>query len=216
MDYQSRPRVSAEKSARDRLIRLAARHPDWVLGFADETWWSRLAQPTLRTWVETDQVLRLVEPTVAKDDPDPKALACYGLLRTDTNTIWLRFVDGRPSSAITTQFLAWVGARLEAEGKTALLLIWDNASWHVSREVRQWLREHHRQVKHTGKGVRILPCFLPIKSPWLNNIEPHWVHGKRNVVEPDRLLPARELADRVCAHFGCAHDDHLTIPGKVA
>ena len=32
---------------RDRLIALAARHPDWVLGYQDETWWSRLAQPTL-------------------------------------------------------------------------------------------------------------------------------------------------------------------------
>jgi hypothetical protein len=102
------------------------------------------------------------------------------------------------------------------EGKTALLLIWDNASWHISQAVRQWLGAHNRQVKQTGKGVRILPCLLPIKSPWLNNIEPHWVHGKRKVVEPDRLLPAQELADRICAYFGCAHDEHLTIPVEVA
>jgi transposase len=170
----------------------------------------------LHTWVDTDQVLRLVEPTVAKADPDPKALACYGLLRPLANTIWLRFVDGRPISAITTQFLAWVCERLEGEGKTALLLIWDNASWHVSQEVRQWLRTHNRQVKQTGRGVRILPCFLPVKSPWLNNIEPRWVHGKRNVVEPDRLLAAQELADRICDYFGCAHEAHLAIPEKVA
>lgn len=198
------------------MIRLGARHPDWVLGFVDEVWWSRLAQPRLHTWVDTDQVLRLVEPTVAKADPDPKALACYGLLRPVANTIWLRFVDGRPISAITTQFLAWVCERLEAEGKTALLLIWDNASWHVSQEVRQWLRTHNRQVKQTGTGIRILPCLLPVKSPWLNNIEPRWVHGKRNVVEPDRLLAARELADRICDYFGCPHEAHLTIPEKVA
>ncbi len=41
-------------------------------------------------------------------------------------------------------------------------------------------------------------CLLPIKSPWLNPIEPKWVHGKRKVVEPDGLLGAYELADRVC------------------
>lgn len=170
----------------------------------------------MHTWTESDRPLRLVEPTVAKTDPDPTALACYGLLRTDVDQVWLRFVDGRPVSAITTQFLDWCLGRLARERKTALLLVWDNASWHISAEVRTWARQHNRQVKQTGQGVRLLLCRLPVKSPWLNPIEPHWVHGKRNVAEPDRLLPAAELADRVCAYFACDHDAHLTIPEKVA
>lgn len=29
------------------MIHLAAQHPDWVLSFADETWWSRVPQPAL-------------------------------------------------------------------------------------------------------------------------------------------------------------------------
>ena len=130
--------------------------------------------------------------------------------------VWLRFVDGRPISAITTQFLDWCLARLAAERKTALLLVWDNASWHISAEVRAWTRQHNRQVKQSGAGVRLLLCRLPVKSPWLNPIEPHWVHGKRNVAEADHLLTAQELANRVCAYFDCAHDDHLAIPEKVA
>ena len=80
LDHQPRSGVRAKKSRRDRLIALAAAHPDWALGFADEVWWSRLAQPHLHAWAEADQPLRLVEQTVAKADPDPKALACYGLL----------------------------------------------------------------------------------------------------------------------------------------
>jgi hypothetical protein len=216
VDYQLRSRVRPKKRARDRLIRLAQTHPRWVLGFGDETWWSRLAQPAMHTWTESDRPLRLVEQTVAKSDPDPKALACYGLLRTDVDQVWLRFVDGRPISAITTQFLDWCLRRLAAEGKTALLLVWDNAKWHVSAEVHAWVRQHNRQVKQTRQGVRLLVCHLPVKSPWLNNIEPHWVHGKRNVAEADRLLTAAELANRVCAYFNCAHDDHLAIPEKVA
>lgn len=79
------------------------------MGYADETWWSRVAQPALHTWAD-DTPLRVVEQTVAADDPDPKALACYGLLVRPTATtpeaIWLRFVEGRPVSAVTTQFLA--------------------------------------------------------------------------------------------------------------
>ena len=114
-------------------------------------------------------------------------------------------------SGVTTQFLDWCCAKLEQLDKTTLLMVWDNASWHLSRMVRDWLRMHNQRVGREGKGVRIIPCFLPTKSPWLNPIEPHWVHGKRKVVEPARLLTALELAGRVCSHFGCQHESHLQI-----
>ena len=39
----------------------------------------------------------------------------------------LRFVAGRPVSQVTEDFLAWACDRLAAEGKRALLLVWDNA-----------------------------------------------------------------------------------------
>ena len=94
--------------------------------------------------------------------------------------------------------------------------MWDNAPWHGSRAVRGWIRAHNRRVKRTGTGVRILACSLPIKSPWLNPIEPKWVHGKRKVAEPDGLLSARELAERVCQAFGCAYQEHLTVLKDVA
>jgi transposase len=200
-----------------------AARPDWALGFEDEVWWSRLARPALRTWAEADRPVRLVEQAVAPDDPDPKALACYGLLvrwhgpdGARREATWLRFVDGRPVSAVTTRYLAWCCEQLERAGKRALLLVWDNAPWHVSRAVRDWIADHNRGVKRTGAGVRIIPCYLPIKSPWLNPIEPKWAHGKRRVAEPDRLLSARELAERVCDAFGCDYLDHLTVLNDVA
>ena len=56
-------------------------HPSWVLGFQDETWWSRTARPSLHAWSPDDQPLRLIEQTVAKDDPDSQALAADGLLQ---------------------------------------------------------------------------------------------------------------------------------------
>lgn len=197
-------------------MRLAQSHPDWVLGFADEVWWRRFAQPRLRTWSEAAQPTRLIEQSVASADPDPQALAWYGLLRPDTQRVWLRFVDGRPVSTVTTQFLAWCLERLAQEGRRALLLVWDNASWHTSRAVRTWAQDHNRQVKQAGHGVRLVLCPLPVKSPWLNPIEPQGAHGKRHVVQPDRRLSVAELADRVCAYYGCAHEPHLAIPEKAA
>jgi hypothetical protein len=190
--------------------------PQWATGFEDECWWSRLALPTLSSWAEKGKPMRLIQQSVAKDDPDPKAISCYGLYLPEFDQTWLRFVDGRPVSDITTQFLGWCTQKLEAVGKKVLLLIWDNASWHTSREVRRWLGRHNRQVKKRGKGVRIVSCFLPKQSPWLNAIEPKWVHGKRKVVEADGLLGSYELADRVCRVFGCPHYEHLSIIQEIA
>lgn len=170
----------------------------------------------MHAWQSADQPARLVEQVWAKGDPDPKALACYGVLWQEgtpddpvRDQMWLRFVTGRPVSEITTQFLDWCCSRLQAQGKTAWLLIWDNASWHKSLEVRTWIREQNQRVKREGKGVRILPFLLPTKSPWLNPIEPKWVHGKRAIVEPDGLLSACQLAKRICAYFRCSYEDHL-------
>jgi hypothetical protein len=76
--------------------------------------------------------------------------------------------------------------------------------------VRTWIAAHNRAVRAAGAGVRIVPCPLPIKSPWLNPIEPKWVHTKRKIAEPARLLSARELEERVCDALGCAYEPHLT------
>jgi transposase len=196
-------------------------HPTWALGFGDEVWWSRLAQPDQHCWMDTDTTPKLQELTPPTNDPDPKALACYGLLvrpgPAQADHLWLRFVTGRPVSAVTIAFLAWCSARLAAQGFTALLLIWDNASWHRSAAVRRWIRQHNQQVKRgTARGVRLVVCPLPSRSPWLNPIEPKWVHGKRAVSEADRLLRADDLEARVYAYYGCQPEAHLVVPKKVA
>jgi len=57
---------------------------------------------------------------------------------------------------------------------------------------------------------------LPSNSPWLNPIEPTWVHGKRAVSEADRLLSPDELEARVYAYDDCERAAHLVMPKKVA
>jgi len=183
------------------LIRLAATHPDWVLGYADEVWWSRFAQPHLHTWTPGDP-LRLVQQERRGDDSTPKAMACYGLWRADSEQMLLRFVAGRPVSSVTTDFLAWVLEQLQREGKRALLLVWDNASWHRSQAVRTWINARNRQARQTD-ATRLLVCLLPTRSPWLNRIEPRWMHGKRALVEPNRTLTEEEVKERVCKYYGC-------------
>ena len=208
------------------MLSWAAQEPQaltWAIGFLDEVWWSRFALPPAHGWQDQEHPLRFVEQRWQKADPDAKALACYGVLWQQgpaeapvRDQMSLRFVDGRPVSDITTQFLACCCTELESQGKRAWLLIWDNASWHYSKTVRRWIRDHNQQVKLTGKGVRILPLFLPTQSPWLNPIEPKWVHGKRAVVEPNGLLSAKQLAQRICAYYRCSYETHLSIQEKVS
>lgn len=193
------------------------------MGFADEVWWSREALPAMHAFAPTTHPLRLVERTVPPTDADRKALACYGIyFRTaenptlPTDTLWLRFVEERPVSAISEQFLHWVCQQLAHQGKRVLVLVWDNASWHVSHRVRAWIRDHNRFVKLRGQGVRILLCLLPIKSPWLNPIEPKWAHGKRAVVEPAALLPAQDLTQRICAYYRSPLLPCLAVPKNVS
>jgi len=121
----------------------------------------------------------------------------------------LRFVRGRPVSQVTCDFLGWLAEQMARAGKTALVLIWDNASWHISKMVKNWLKAHNRRVKAEG-GCRLVVCFLPSKSPWLNAIEPKWVHGKRAIAEPISTLTAAELVGRVCDYYQCELEPPLT------
>lgn len=162
----------------------------------------------MHLWTERTPV-RLVEQTPRKDDPDAQALACYGLWWANAEQMFLRFVTGRPVSHVTTAFLEWVCAELERRQQRVFVLIWDNASWHVSAEVRNWLAAHNASVKQTGQGVRILVAGLPTKSPWLNTIEAKWKHGKEAIVEPTRTLSAAEVEERVCAYFGAVQQPRL-------
>lgn len=70
----------------------------------------------------------------AFNDPEPKAVSCYGLYLPDLEETWIRFVDGRPVSSITTQFLEWSCHKLQEIGKKVLLLIWNNARAGTSPE----------------------------------------------------------------------------------
>jgi len=187
---------------------LAEQKPDWAFGYQDETWWSRLSHPDLHSWAEGDEFLRLIEQVHRKDDPDPKAIACYGLAvhgyeQSDVKheEVWLRFVEGNPCSDLTIQYLEWLLEKTQLADKRVLVMVWDHATWHKSKAVRQWIREHNRAVKENRQGIRLLPFLLPKKSPWLNPIEPMWIHAKRKVVEPDKKLTAVELVQRVSAVF---------------
>ena len=167
-----------------------------LLWWQDECWFSRFAQPNAHDWGG----IQLVEREPARNEAH-KALACYGAVRADTGQMHLAFCSGQPNSAATLQFLPQLLAIGRAEGKRCIIVIWDHASWHKSKMVRRWIRAHNQQAKQTG-DVRLLVWLLPKKSPWLNPIEPRWIHGKRAVLEPGNYdLTPQVLRHRLCAYY---------------
>ena len=74
-----------------------------------------MALPTLSAFSKKGEPPRMIQQSVAKDDPDPKAISCYGLYLPQLEDMWIRFVDGRPVSSITTRFLSWSCEELAKE-----------------------------------------------------------------------------------------------------
>jgi transposase len=143
--------------------------------------------------------LRLVQRD-PKPDEEEKALACFGAVRQDTEQVYLYFSDGQPNSEHMWVFIVALLDIARQERKRVVVLIWDNASWHKSHRLKQWLRDHNRQAKAKG-DVRLITHLLPTKSPWLNPIEPRWIHAKRGVCEPNGDLTPTELRRRISNHF---------------
>jgi hypothetical protein len=131
LDHQPRPRVREKKRRRDRLIGLAASDPDWAVGFEDETWWSRLALPSLYAWSEDGKPPRLVQQSLTRDDPSgalrrpspATGFICRSLRRCG-DVVALR---GRPSRERRNDPLPFVVLREARSGgqERVLVLVWD-------------------------------------------------------------------------------------------
>lgn len=129
------------------------------------------------------------------------AVSCYGVRCTLSKQVYLGFFKGQPLSEMTWDFMQGLLALARLAGKKVLVLIWDNAGWHLSKRLKHWIRQHNQKAKQTG-DVRFLTHLLPRKSPWLNPIEPCWLHAKRAIWEPSRPLEVEELKQRLCSYFG--------------
>lgn len=172
---------------------------DWLLVEEDECWFSRFAQPQAHAWAHENEALRLVEREPARGE-EQKALACFGALRRDTQEVVLYFSQGQPNSLQQWMLIVSLLAIARQENKQVVVIIWDNASWHKSKDIRRWIRHYNRRAKAEGEP-RLLTHLLPVKSPWLNPIEVRWVHAKRGVCEPDGPLTPTELRRRLGSHF---------------
>jgi len=145
------------------------------------------------------QPLRLHQVQASSTLKD-KSLTCFGAYCQQTGDLYLDFAKGYPNSEQMWHFICRLLSEAKRLHKKVLLILWDNAPWHSSKRIKRWIRRYNRWAKAHGK-TRLLVFWLPRKSPWLNPIEPHWAHAKRQVCEPSGDLSLAELKHRVAAYF---------------
>ena len=185
---------------------MAQAQDNWMLVDQDECWFSRFAQPQMHAFAADAANLRLVQREPERGETD-KAIACYGAVCDETNERFFSFAAGQPNSEKSIAFLSTLLAVAKARAQHVLVVIWDQATWHKSKKVINWVRQHNRQAKQEEQGVRLLTFLLPSKSPWLNPMEPIWLHTKRKVIEPDGDLSVKVLKERLCAQFDTNLED---------
>jgi transposase len=150
-------------------------------------------------WADADHPLRLIQRPIPPKTPD-KAVSCFGALCQELGDIFLDFAPGYPDSEQMWWFIIKLLQLARQHGRKVWVLIWDNAPWHTSKRIREWIRLYNLAAKAVGE-VRLLVFWLPRKSPWLNPIEPHWGHAKKHICEPSGDLATPELKRRVIAYF---------------
>ena len=166
----------------------------------DECWFSRFAQPNLHSFAQAGDNLKLVERSPTAKDED-KAIACFGAVCQQSGERYFYLADGQPNTELTISMLEALLAVAQSKSKRVLVILWDRATWHRSKQLKRWLRDHNSLAKQADDGVRLLTYLLPIKSPWLNPMEPMWLHAKRKVAQFEGSLSVAVLKVRLCAYF---------------
>ncbi|MBZ0310562.1 MAG: hypothetical protein K8I82_31175 [Anaerolineae bacterium] len=79
---------------------------------------------------------------------------CFGAVRHDNETV-LSFSTEHPNSLQMWLFTIGLLAVARAEDKQVLVIIWDNASWHIGVVICRWIRAYNR-----ANRLRPPICYL--------------------------------------------------------
>jgi transposase len=112
-------------------------------------------------WMRVGQQVRVATP------PRNGHWALFGSLNVATG----RFLWQAYAQAISESFIAFLEYLLACYPTGQILLVVDNASYHTSRVVLKWLKEH----------PRLMLLYLPSRRPQLNPVEKIWAALKDHV-----------------------------------
>lgn len=129
---------------------------------------------------------RLGQQTRVATPPRNGHWALFGALNVQTGAFFWRAFE----KTVSATFIAFLTALLEAYPTGTLLLVVDNASYHTSHAVVDWLKVQER----------ILLLYLPDRRPDLNPVEKIW-HGLKDAVSANRSFANLETLLRFIEAF---------------
>lgn len=193
-----------KKGRLKRWVSKALADPTCGLEYMDETWF---------VWVPPTWILNPVSGSgwAERQQPPRNGSSCkkgqtttsaYLFLDAKEQRVWVDYAAHTNSVETLTRLMARV-THHQRLGHTRLVVVWDQASWHVSRTVRQTIREHNLGVNRARTGVKIVPVVFPVHAFWLNPVEALIGFTKRTAL-PCRQFESLEeqlaAIDRVLLH----------------
>jgi transposase len=185
-----RPRWAVQRKdpqAAQRMLTIAKTiwnaEPGTIFLVEDETKFTTLP-PLRRMWMTKGHQVRI--PTPAQND----CFYSYATLDLESG----QWFDGFFESANSDSTISFLETLLDAYPKTPIVLIWDQAKYHVSRKVQKWIDNHHR----------LTVLLLPKYAPQLNPVEHIWrVVKQRVAANLTRALDAIKAAYRAFFNERC-------------
>lgn len=189
------PLYSVRKARRDRLLAMARAAPDGAAVWLDQSWFIRWPY-RFWNWGSDDDL-----PRVAKRWSEKvQTTALYAALDDESQTTFLDWADGQPNSDRTITFLEALLAHWNEQDKRFIVLFWDHAPWHTSKQTCNWIRAYNRRAKQHGL-TRLIVSYLPVRSPWLMPLEAIFGYLKHQVLGDRRFDTITALRAAVERYF---------------
>ena len=151
------PLDSLHKRQRDRLLVFARQAPDGAAVWLDQSWFVHWPY---RFWAWAEKPPQVAKRWVEKVD----TLALYAALDDESQETFLDWATGQPNSDMTIAFLDQLMDHWTARGKRFIVLFWDRAPWHKSKQTRHWIRTYNQRAKREGL-TRLILCYLAHSQP---------------------------------------------------
>jgi transposase len=167
----SDPRYEERKKKIEETVTLVLNDPESDLEYTDESWF--VAQEpsgvknhqTGSSWSDVGKP----ETVPTSSSKGKKTLPIYAGLSVKDKQVRYMFTEKTDTNA-SIAYLSWRAKECRERGIRRLYIVWDNASFHLSKALREWLGEHNEKAGREDSAIiELVP--MPNKSPWLNLIE---------------------------------------------
>jgi transposase len=178
----SDPRYEERKKNIEETLAVVLADPQSDLEYTDESWFVAQESSGVKnhqsgcSWSEVGKS----ETVPTSSSKGKKTLPLYAGMSVKDKQIRYMFTEETNTNA-SIEYLRWRAEECDERGIKRLCVVWDNATFHLSKALRAWLDEHNEKTLNDG-GTTIQIVPMSNKSPWLNLIEVEFRWLKRRAL----------------------------------